>query len=1396
MARIKFNWKVLIVFAASLMVVVTTAFCLRQWQRSRMAQTAYGQGLKAYESRLWEEAVNNLGRYLAVDPANTEILFKYAAAQLNIRPIKSGNIKQAAAAYRRILRIDKNNSKATETLVSLYLETNIATEAELIARRYLQSNKDAKIDTMLAIALAKQRKFKEAASELKSIIKAYPQHVQAYEVLGRLTEHHPADISITAEYWFNEMVKNNPSSASGFIARAGYYLRKRETAKAIEDLGKAEKLDLSDLNVRLKLAREFAKAEMLEKARNQLENIYAQDSTNQQLWQLRAVVAMKAGSKKEMLGVAEAGLKQLKPDVWDFMPVATELFIKGRDYDKGENCLARLKQKDIEPVIILLLEGMLAQSKGQDYKAISYLLQAQQLGDRSQRSYLALAKLYEREGDMQSAILQLHKLISGEPYSLRSHIALARLLGQTGKWAKAVEQARLAKQIAPDNINAALLFLQTQLELTARGQNPNKKQIYQRIETQLAQFENPAGSSFAVKQLQFRLAMLSGKFTQAEQILLELKTHHSGLIEVLTDQIELFIAEGKVDKAIAQLYMHIEKFPGDVTAVKYLAELLTRYRSNEDCEKMVKDVMPRCETVRDRRDLVLLLAGFYNQWNQNDKSFELLSEFSHELPNDIAIKRLLLKCEQVRENVDSAQQLIDEIKSLEGEDGWQWRYEQANLRLDNDFEKHYPQIIVLLKKNLDMNPADQKSRLLLAAAYNKAGEVQLAVATYRRALDQSPQDLSVMVPAISAMYKAREYDQADRILNRAARQKIIHPQLSKLQVQRYLRTDKLDSAESVLEDLSARQPNNTSVCFALALLKMKLNKYDQAGELLNELRNKQPHSLAVTAALVELNLHQKKHEEALELCNKTIDQLANASAYILRGKTYLMLGQNDKALENFEQATAIEPNSVHGWVSKSDFHRSTGQSKQALEDIRKAMLLEPTNVSVQKRMIAILLSSGESEKILQGRQLLDKALISNRHDSELKLYKARCLLADGTAPTTEQAEHILEEITRQQPKSIETWKLWAQIYLKRAEFGKTMDIILRGLTYSPNNKDLLLFKARTEATLSAKVAIPTLKVLNDSYPDDTDIIFELAKVYTQTAQHDKAITLLENHLFRFEEHNHTKVNIALARVQYKNGQKDQSKERFDLLYDRQPANPKILLADVSLLKDEQKWDTIYQKSIEWLGNNPNDVDTLVTIARNLITTKNDVALNTAENLLRRVLDHDPNCLQAMTSLAMLLQITGRADGSAKLYNKVLQIEPDALMVLNNLTWIMCEQQGKYYQALELAQSGLRRVPEYIDLLDTRGMIYYRLGQYDKAVEDFSRCIELYPENSLSLAGSHFHLAKALIAVGQDKKALYNLRRTLDLIDKNGGLSPTEITEAQKLLKELLNKNDDYVSFTN
>ena len=147
MRRARFNWKLAIVLVISLIVLITTVFGLRQWQRNRLAYNSRQVGLKAYENHIWQNAAANLGRYLAVNPDDVEILLKYAEVQLKIRPLKRNNIQQAAATYRSILRINRNDRAAAEQLISLYLQLNIPAEAELIARRYLHENKNPMIKT-------------------------------------------------------------------------------------------------------------------------------------------------------------------------------------------------------------------------------------------------------------------------------------------------------------------------------------------------------------------------------------------------------------------------------------------------------------------------------------------------------------------------------------------------------------------------------------------------------------------------------------------------------------------------------------------------------------------------------------------------------------------------------------------------------------------------------------------------------------------------------------------------------------------------------------------------------------------------------------------------------------------------------------------------------------------------------------------------------------------------------------------------------------------------------------------------------------------------------------------------------------------------------------------------
>jgi tetratricopeptide (TPR) repeat protein len=123
--------------------------------------------------------------------------------------------------------------------------------------------------------------------------------------------------------------------------------------------------------------------------------------------------------------------------------------------------------------------------------------------------------------------------------------------------------------------------------------------------------------------------------------------------------------------------------------------------------------------------------------------------------------------------------------------------------------------------------------------------------------------------------------------------------------------------------------------------------------------------------------------------------------------------------------------------------------------------------------------------------------------------------------------------------------------------------------------------------------------------------------------------------------------------------------------------------------------------------------------------------------------------------------------------------------MNNLAWLLCDNQNNCQQALEIAEKGLKVAPDYIDLIDTRGVIYYRLGQYEKAIQDFTECVKLYPANVPSAVSTRFHLAKAYAELGQKDSAIEYLNQTLDLESRIGGLSSAELAEAKSMLERLM-----------
>jgi len=93
------------------------------------------------------------------------------------------------------------------------------------------------------------------------------------------------------------------------------------------------------------------------------------------------------------------------------------------------------------------------------------------------------------------------------------------------------------------------------------------------------------------------------------------------------------------------------------------------------------------------------------------------------------------------------------------------------------------------------------------------------------------------------------------------------------------------------------------------------------------------------------------------------------------------------------------------------------------------------------------------------------------------------------------------------------------------------------------------------------------------------------------------------------------------------------------------------------------------------------------------------------------------------------------------------------------------------------------------LIDTRGVAYYRMGKFDKAIQDFSDCIRLYPDERAAVTAAYFHLGRTYTRLKEADKAAENLKKALGLNEneKVGGLSDADLAEATHLLDELSNK---------
>ena len=137
------------------------------------------------------------------------------------------------------------------------------------------------------------------------------------------------------------------------------------------------------------------------------------------------------------------------------------------------------------------------------------------------------------------------------------------------------------------------------------------------------------------------------------------------------------------------------------------------------------------------------------------------------------------------------------------------------------------------------------------------------------------------------------------------------------------------------------------------------------------------------------------------------------------------------------------------------------------------------------------------------------------------------------------------------------------------------------------------------------------------------------------------------------------------------------------------------------------------------------------------------------------------------------QATKDAAGAIAVYRAALEIDPDNVVVLNNLAWLLNEQ-GKP-EARDLAERAYRLAPLNASVVDTLGAVMLKQGDTARGVALLRQATNLAPQDPRL----RLNLARALAKSGDKAGA----RREIEHVVNRDPRAPVK-AEAEQLLREL------------
>jgi len=662
-------------------------------------------------------------------------------------------------------------------------------------------------------------------------------------------------------------------------------------------------------------------------------------------------------------------------------------------------------------------------------------------------------------------------------------------------------------------------------------------------------------------------------------------------------------------------------------------------------------------------------------------------------------------------------------------------------------------------------------RLQISQFYVRQKQYDKAEQVLRAVIGDNPDNLSYRLSLASLLSQTDELDKAELVLREAV-------QAAPQDAQRYvLLTEFLASRRSrdvaikELQGFIQRNPDMTELRFALAKLRLDNKQSDEAVKVLEQIIAREAVSPAGLRARVTLAEVLASQDAEAPRIGVLLDEVLKENphdnmALLMKGKLDAQRGNYIEAIGNFRAVLKDQPESAEVLQLLAAAHLANGERELARDTMATAIASSPGNNDLRLAMVQLLL---QDEKPDQALEQIDKILQRDKYHEKALAVKYELLARKGDAAGMEEVAKLMQAGA---PEKDEGYVHEARLRAAQKDYAAALEILDSLLARSPDSMPGLL--AKTDVLVAQKQydqAIGVTDRIIEVQPDSAEGYYRKARLLQEKGQIDAAIKYYDTAIEK--DPRSKQVLVELTNLGLSSGRIDEVKTRLQRLLESDPVHPSangligLVYANENELSSAEK---AFSRQIEITPDNP---EAYARLAQARLAQDDLVGAAAALDGGLQMLADNPQLLIALASVRERQQ---EYETAISLYEKLLEQQPDNAISTNNLAALLSDHRkdaASLDKAAELAAK-LENTNQPA-FLDTAGWVYYRKGDFDKALKILKRVVEEAPQVPVF----QYHLGMTYFQKGDKTAARDHLTRATQ-----GDYQYDGIEEARTTLESL------------